>query len=243
MKKTRLGKHDEDYLVLDILTVPTELSSDLPVRHRDWLARSTRSLQSAGVQLTQDEHAAVHPLYGTIVGFAAAKVRLVDSGTFVTHYGLDVGDEASALQYAQETLAKNRGVTVSYHGRGYLPRMLLGRLLTHGIKPQYDVRHLANSHVDLADTVSLHGMFSVPPLALTLETLGVRTDRPRLDLVRAKDACDRGDDETLDEELRARVDDLTQLLARLWASRNSVVHGSLRARQVCAPSTDLRRAG
>lgn len=242
MKKTKLSKHDEDYLVFEVLTVPTESSSNLPPRHRQWLEKCVSRIHPGGDTFTADDYSAVHPVYGMVAGFAAAKVRIVDADVYITHYGLDVADEIGALDYAHETLATHEGVAVSYHSGGYVPKMILARLLASGIRPQFHAQELMARHIDLADTVTMHGKFMPPPLALTLDALGLRSDRPRPDLGTLKDACDRGDDDALSDELRARVDEIVRLFARLWAAPNANIHGSLRARQVCTPPSEMRVA-
>lgn len=242
MKKQKLSKHDEEFLVFDVLTVPTESFSNLPPRHQEWIERSVGRLRDRGAAITVDEYAAAHPVYGFVAGFAAATLRQIGREVYLTRYGFDVVGEYGALDYANETLAGHRGVTVGYHSGGYLPRMLLARLLTAGIKPAFNAERLMAQHVDLADTVTLGGMFAPPPLALTLEAMGGRCDRTRLDVAAAKSAVDRGDDDVLAEELRARIDTITRLFARVWIAPDACVNGSLQERQVCNPPPEFRRA-
>lgn len=178
-----------------------------------------------------------HPLTSRIAGFGATTLEIVGTTAHIRWYGLDVGDELSALTYARDVLRRNRGPVVSFGEGNYVPRMLVARANDRGLPAGTDLQAAAVDGVDLADSVTLGRCFPRLTLAETAAAYELIAPEPAHAVRLPSDPRD-----VLAAALRARLDTIVTLHARLHLGPTGAIAGSIINGRTSPSEATLRQA-
>jgi len=220
-------KRNEDTLIIEVLSVPSERIQDLPRVHTEWLSASLPRRVDGTPMLKPDAYAAMHPLYSRVVGFAAARVRRDGKDLRICSCWADATDELGVLDLAGKVLADHKGMTVGFSGSQATMRILLTRMLFLGERPRVAERTLLRRHLDVADLLSWDGTLAVPTREQVLEVLGLSNGRQPLSVEVLCDANHRGDADIIEGELLWRVEEVAGIYARLCCRPDARITGSV----------------